>query len=240
MSKKMKKLKPKKDSLLFKLYKAFIKLFKKKVKYYYLGDKFDKSSLILSNHESTKGPLAWEFYCDKKVRFLGNEEMNSGLLRMYKYQTRVYYHEKKHWDLFLARLFCLLATPLTWLFYSGLHLISIRDGAALRRTINAAYISLNDFKENLVIFPEDSTKGYLEELEGFKHGFLLICEYAYKKGLDLDVVVAYYQRKNNLCVVDSPIKYSTLLSKYQTRDKIAEALKDRCNELGKMQFNDKK
>lgn len=239
MSKKIKKLKRKKDSLLFKIYKGFIKLFKKKVKYYYLGEKFDNGALILSNHESTKGPLAWEFYCDKRVRFLGNEEMNSGLIRMYKYQTKVYYHEKKHWNLFLARLFCLLATPLTWLFYNGLHLISIREGVALRKTISDAYISLCEYKENLVIFPEDSTNGYLEELEGFKHGFLLICEYAYKQGLDLDIVVAYYQRKNNLCVVDSTIKYSELLAKYENRSSIAEALKNRCNELGKMKFNDK-
>ena len=172
MSKKIKKLKRKKDSLLFKIYKGFIKLFKKKVKYYYLGEKFDNGALIFSNHESTKGPLAWEFYCDKRVRFLGNKEMNSGLIRMYKYQTKVYYHEKKHWNLFLARLFCLLATPLTWLFYNGLHLISIRDGVALRKTILDAYISLSEYRENLVIFPEDSTNGYLEELEGFKHGFL--------------------------------------------------------------------
>ena len=43
---------------------------------------------------------------------------------MYKYQTRVYYHEKKHWNLHLARLFCLLASPLTNLFYKGLNLIS--------------------------------------------------------------------------------------------------------------------
>ena len=231
---KSNKLQPKKEKWLFKGYKACIKATKKKVKFYYLDKKFEHGTLVLSNHESTKGPLSWDFFSGIQVRFLGSEEMNSGLIRMYKYQSKVYYHEKKHWNLFLSRLFCLAASPLTNLFYKGFDLISIREGAGLGRTIKDAYTSLVEYKENLVLFPEDSTNGYLEELEAFHPGFLLICEYCYKKGVDLPIVVAYYRKKDSVCFVDKAINYSTLVEKYQTRERLAEALKDRCNELGKM------
>ena len=45
---------------------------------------------------------------------------------------------------------------------------------------------------------------------------------------------------NQTQVFDKPVKYSELLEKYKTREKIAEVLKDRCNELGRLdhtQFN---
>ncbi len=231
---KQKVIKPKNPKLLFRLYRGFIKLFKKKVTFYHVGEKLPQGTLILSNHESTKGPLAWELFYQTKIRLMGNGEMNSGLRRLYNYQTKVYYHQKKHWNLLLARIFCLLASPLTYFFYKGLQLISIRDGFALRKTVDDAFHVLVDYKENTVIFPEDSSNGYLKELTAFKHGFLLICERAYREGYDLPISVAYIKLKESTCLVDEVINYSKLLETYKTRDKIAEALKDRCNQLGRL------
>ncbi len=237
---KEKKLKPKKPKPLFRLYKAFIKLFKTKINFYYVDKKVPEGALILSNHESTKGPFAWELYYEEKVRMMGAAEMNSGFRRMYKYQTKVYYHQKKHWNLFLARIFCLLATPLTYFFYKGLQLISIKDGFALKTTIADANKALIEFKERVVIFPEDSSEGYFKKLKSFKHGFLLVLEQAYKNGYDIPVAVAYVKLEESTCLIDNSVKYSELLEKYKTRDEIAKALCDRCNELGVLdhtQFN---
>ena len=227
------KLKKKKEGFFFKGYKACIKATKKKVRFVYLGTHFEDGSLILSNHESTKGPLSWDFFCDKPVRFLGTEEMNSGLRRMYKYQSEVYYHQKKHWDLFGAKMFCLLASPLTNLFYKGLDLISIKEGMGFMKTLEDATISLTEYKENLVIFPEDSTTGYHKELVGFKKGFLLIAQNCQRKGVDLPIVVSYYNKERSVIVVGEPIKYSELIEKFKTKEEIADYLKDVCNDLGK-------
>ena len=237
---KVKAMKQKNPSFGFRAYRGFIKLFKKKVTFYHVGDKLEEGTLVLSNHESTKGPLAWEMFYHTKVIMMGTEEMNSGLKRMYKYQSEVYYHKKKHWNLVLAILFCLLASPLTNFFYNGLQLISIRDGVSLKVTMKETVKALVEYKETVIIFPEDSEKGYLKELTGFKKGFLLLCEYAYKQGHDIPIAVAYYKMDEHTALVDKPIKYSELLEKYQTREKIAEVLKDRCNELGRLdhtQFN---
>jgi hypothetical protein len=163
----------------------------------------------------------------------GAHEMNSGLVKMYKYQTRVYYHEKKKWNLHLARLFCLIATPLTNLFYRGLNLISTYKDGRAKNTIKESIEAIRN-GENIVIFPEDSTNGYLENLEGFYNGFILLCEMCYKKGIDVPVYVTYFRKKDRTYIVDKPILYSQLSKNGESREDISKRLLDRCNCLGQM------
>ena len=119
----------------FRLLKKMMKCRYKKPAFMFLGEKFGSSSIILSNHEGTDAPMSLEIYGKAPIRMWGAHEMNSGLIKMYKYQTKVYYHEKKHWNLFLARLFCLIASPLTNLFYKGLNLISTYKDKRFIKTI---------------------------------------------------------------------------------------------------------
>lgn len=197
------------------------------------GEPFEDGSLILSNHEGTDAPMAMEMWLDKPFRIWGTHEMNSGLVKMYKYQTRVYYHEKKHWNLHLARLFCLLASPLTNLFYKGLNLISTYKDARFMKTIRESLQAVND-GYSIVVYPEDSEKGYLEQLEDFYLGFAVFAEAALKKGVDLPVVVSYFKKKENVYVFDKGVRYSVLKAEHGDKEKVAKALLDRCNELGRM------
>ncbi len=201
----------------------------------YLGEKFSTGGVILSNHEGTDAPMSLELYCDQPIRMWGASEMNSGLIKMYKYQTRVYYHEKKHWNLHLARLFCLIASPLTNLFYKGLHLISTYRDTRFRKTIRESLAAIKA-GENIVIFPEDSTKGYLEELEGFHAGFVVFADVCLKQGIDLPVYVTYFRKKDLTYIVDAPIAYSKLRAECDGKEEVCKRLVQRCNELGKMQF----
>ena len=115
----------------------------------------------------------------------------------------------------------------------GLRLISTYRDNRFRHTLKETYEALLE-GQNIVIYPEVSDKGYLKELEGFHSGFMMMCEYAYKKGLDLPIVVAYYQREKNVYVFDNPVMYSSLIKDGLSRDEIADKLRLRCNELGKM------
>lgn len=225
-----------KRKLYFRILTKIMKIKYKKPLFIYIGEEFENGALILSNHEGTDSPMSLEIYCDKPIRMWGTAEMNSGLIKLYKYQTKVYYHKKKHWNIHLARLFCLLASPLTWLFYSGFDLISTYKDARLRTTIRESIQALKS-GDNIVIFPEDSTNGYLSELEGFHGGFDLLCSQCAKNGLDLPIYVAYFRKSDCTYIFDAPIKYSELNAKYKTREEIANYLCSRCNELGKMNFD---
>jgi hypothetical protein len=208
----------------------------KEPEFVFLGEKFSNSSIIISNHEGTDAPMSMELYCDKPIRFWGAHEMNSGLVSLYKYQTNVYYHEKKHWNIHLARLFCLIASPITNLFYKGLNLISTYKDARLVKTLRESMEALKQ-GDNIVVFPEDSKNGYLEQLEGFFAGFVMLAEVCYKRGMDVPIFVTYFRRKDLKYIIDAPIKYSELAKGGATRADIAKRLLDRCNELGRMTFD---
>jgi hypothetical protein len=208
----------------------------KKPRFVYLGEEFQDGSIILSNHEGTDAPMSLEIYCDKPLRMWGASEMNSGLIPMYKYQSRVYFHEKKHWNIHLARLFCLIASPITNLFYKGLDLISTYRDARIVKTIRESITALKA-GQSIVIFPEDSAKGYLEQLEGFFAGFVLLAEVSMKKGMDVPIYVTYFRKKDLTYIIDRPILYSELSANGETKEQIARRLLTRCNELGRMKIS---
>ncbi len=222
-----------KRPLWFRAYKGFIGLFKKETNFVYLGKKIEGPSIILSNHVGTSAPLSFELYMDAPFRFWGASEMNSGFFSMYKYQTRVFYHEKRGWNLTLARLYCLLATPLTNLFYKGLNLISTYRDTRFLHTLRESMDSLRH-GQSIIIFPEISDKGYLDQLEGFHHGFLALLKHCYHKGLDLPIYVTYYHKKTNTHMIDAPVLFSDLLELGEGDEALSRRLCERCNTLGRM------
>lgn len=212
--------------------KRVMRLVYKKPKFVFLGGSPEKGSIILSNHEGTYSPLTLEIYAQFPIRFWGTSEMNSGLKSTYRYLSYTYYHQKKHWNLFGARMFCLIAAPLSNLFYKGLKLISTYRDANFLKTIRESCAALND-GNNIVIFPEKSEQGYFAELSGFYAGFVVLAKYCLKKGVDLPVYVSYYRKQDGIFAFDAPVKFSELQAKFSTREEIAEYLLNRCNALGK-------
>ena len=59
-------------------------------------------------------------------------------------------------------------------------------------------------------------------------------EFCKKRGADIPVFVTYYNKENQAHVVDKPILYSELLSRFGTRDAIVEYLCGRCNRMGEL------
>lgn len=222
-----------KRSLGFRFYKGFLKLFKQKSLFVDLGDGSEQPGVMLCNHVSTKAPLSIELFLDRPTRMWGAHEMNRGIIQTYKYQTKVYYHEKKGWPLWLARIFCLLASPLTSLFYTGINLIETFRDVRFHKTIRESIETLKK-GVNVVIFPEDSTNGYLDELEGLHNGFLVMLEACYKRGMDIPVYATYFCKQNGIHMIDKPIMYSELIKDSATKNDIAKRLCDRMNELGRM------
>ncbi len=220
--------------LWFRAFKLLLLGRYKRPRFVFLGEKVDKSAIIVSNHVGTDAPLSLELYFDRPIRFWGAHEMNSGLIKLYKYQTRIYYHEKKHWNLHLARLFCLLASPLTYIFYRGLRLISTYHDVRLVKTLNESLEAL-EAGDNIVIFPEDSSEGYLDELKGFYAGFLMLAEHALRAGIDTPIYVSYFRKRDLMYFFDAPIYYSTLHESQKTREELAEELVERCNALGRLE-----
>ena len=82
------------------------------------------------------------------------------------------------------------------------------------------------------------TESYLAELEGFFAGFVVLAESCLKKGMDLPNYLTYFRKKDLKYIVDKPVLYSELCKGGGTKKEITLRLVERCNQLGKMQFND--
>lgn len=216
----------------FRGLKGFLRIFIKKTKFVYLGKRIEGPSIILSNHSAASGPLGFELYFSESFRFWGTHEMNDGLRSTYKYLTETYYHKKKHWNIHLARLFCIIAAPLCNLFYKGLNLISTYQDTRFRRTLRESLNTLNA-GHNLIIFPEASENGYFKELTLFHEGFVVFLEYCKKHHLNLPVYVAYFKSDEKTCILDRPTSINELLDLKLTRTELALKLKERCNEIGR-------
>ncbi len=222
----------------FRFVKKIMRLFVKESEFVYLGEKIEEPTIILSNHVGTSAPLAWELYGNLPFRFWGASEMNDSLISLYKYQTKVYYHEKKHWNLHLARLFCIIASPLTYMFYRGINLISTYHDMRFKKTVADSIKTLDEGK-SVIIFPEISDKGYLDVLEGFHQGFTVLGSILLKKGKDVPITVAYYKKNEKRYIVDQPVMLSDIFKEGVSREEIAKQLCDRCNQLGQMDINKK-
>ena len=217
-----------------------LKIFLSKKEFVYLGQPITEGAIVLSNHVGTGAPLSWTMYNKNlPVRLWGAHEMNEGLISAYKYLSKTYYHQKKGWNLGLARVFCIIAAPLTNMFYKGLNLISTYRDSRFKKTIEESLETLKDGC-NVVIFTENSEDGYKDELVGFHKGFLTLAKRALAKGLDCPIFVSYFRRKDKKYVVDAPIMASKLLEEEKDLDVIAQRLCDRCNELGKMELEETK
>ena len=79
----------------FKAVKAVLRLIIKEPKFIYLGEEVRPGGIILSNHEGPKSPVSLELYAAVPHRQWGTHEMNEDFKTAYRYQTNIYYHQKK-------------------------------------------------------------------------------------------------------------------------------------------------
>lgn len=228
---KNKKFKQKRK-VWFRALKGILKIFIKKPTFVYKGGKPTAGSIILSNHEGASSPLALELYSDFPIRMWGTYEMNSGLKSVYKYLSNVYFHEKQHKNLHLARFISIFACPFVNLFYKGLNLIPTYRDVRLYKTMTESIKTIKDGRDNIVIFPENSDKGYFKHLKSFYAGFVVLAHRLFKAGIDVSIYVAYYKTETREYVFDAPIYFSELNSAFTSKNEMAGYFLEKCNSIG--------
>lgn len=226
----MKQIRKKKHPI-FNGFKGFLKIFKRKPKTLYLGEKPTEPCIVLSNHVGSSGPLTYELFADYQFRFWGTYEMNGDFKTLYKYLSKTFYHEKLHMPLWLARIWCVIAAPVAKGFYKGLELISTYTDMRFWGTLKESIETLQNGK-SLIIFPEDSSIGYFDKMTHFFSGFIVLAKQALIKGLNLPIYITYFSKKHKTILYDKPILCSELLSTGETKEEIAERFLARSNYLG--------
>lgn len=233
----MKKKRKKNRKCWFRGLTTFLKIFIRKPKYVHLGEGFVDKSIVLSNHVGSAGPLTHELYFPKNFRFWGTYEMNSGLKSVYIYLSQIYFYQKKHKSKATSKFLGFIVAPFANLFYKGLNLISTYRDYRLRKTLSTSIETLNK-NETLIIFPEDSSDGYHDELKECFAGFVVLGKLCLKNNIDVPVYASYFRKKEKVVVVDKPVILSELLNSDLDKKEIARRMRDRMNELGNMDISE--
>ena len=210
----------------------FHKIFVKKPKIVYLGEKIPSASIILCNHVSSSGPTVWELYMDN-FHFWATHEMTEGTASLYRYLSQIYFPQKKHWNKTLAKIFCFFVSPLAAIYVSGWRLIPTYRDSRFSKTVKS---TIEVLKNNcsVLIFPENSSEGYHDELVSVHPGFCLAGDAALKNGININIVMAYLGKgKGRSLIIDRPVSFSELKERFGSKNAIADYVCSRINELSR-------
>lgn len=219
---------------MFRFVKSILRIFVRKPKLIVLGAPPQNAAVYLCNHVGAKGPLNLELYFPKMFRFWGTYEMNATIRERFKYLSKIYFHQKKHINLFLSYIIAGIAIIPMTLFYKGMQLISTYKDSRLRKSIKTSFEEIKK-DHNIIIFPENSTNGYFDQLVEYHAGFVVLAKYCFEKGMDLPIYNMYFKTKPKQLIIDNPIHYSEI--RHLDKKEVAQIFLERANQLGQNTYS---
>lgn len=206
---------------IFSALKKVVSLFKKKIEVVNLsGEPLDPRAIYISNHAGANGPLSYEIYFPNRLTIWGAHEMCEGIKSRWNYLYHVFYIQKLHWSKFKAFVIATLFCPISRLVYGAIGLIPTYKDSRFIESIKRS-VKVLDANTALLIFPEDSEKGYLNPPESLHDGFIAIANvYQKLRGVSLPVYPCYFFAKSRKIIVAEPIDVIALKEKGFTEDEV--------------------
>ena len=211
--------------------KSIVKIFKKRPKFINPENISQEAAIYISNHAAASGPTTYELYMPINIRLMGAYQMCSTLKDRWNYLYRIYFHQKKKVPKWLSSIVATIVTPFMIMFYKGMQIIPIYPDSRFRITIKKAVDALEN-GISVLIFPEDSSNGYYEQLTKFFGGFYILAKEYYKKtGKDIKIINMYYHRKKNIIYVDDTKSYLKLSNQFEHHNQVADYFLEKTNAL---------
>ncbi len=197
-----------------------------------LAESVPEKAIAVSNHASKMGPASMEFnYPVYNVKW-GAHEMLEGYGSRFRYLRDVLYMQKHKNGKLRATLKAAFEAIFSPAVYRGLKFIPTYTDLRLRHTISQSIDVLDD-GGTVMIFPEDSSNGYFDELKSLHTGFVLLAlQYRTKRSEDLPVIPSYYHRRKRLIIIGKPLYVGALYDTGMTIEEIAELFRGEINSLG--------
>lgn len=222
----------KKNGLVPNFFKVILKPFKKKPQFEFLfeGD-LQKKAIYVSNHSGASGPLTFQMCFPIKTIPWGAHEMCGNYKSRWNYLYHVFYRQKLHWGKGKAFIIATLFAIISKLLYSGVGLIGTYTDKRLIKTFRSSTKALDE-NVPLLIFPEDSTNGYIEPPFAYNKGYISMCKVYYKlRNFDVPVYPVYFSKKSAKFVVDKPYYINKMIADGMTDDQINEVILNNTRKL---------
>lgn len=204
--------------------------FHKKIRTVALDGRVDERCLYLVNHANKYGPILYEMYFPAYNVKWGAHPMLGTYSERRKYLRDVLYIQKNGYNRAKASFKAFFEAFFSAFFYKGMKMLPTYPDARLMKTVKTSVEILKD--SAVMIFPENSNKGYYDVMTEFFPGFVLVMDQYYRKNkADIPVRAVYYSKKRSLMVVDEPCFLQDFVKEGLNREGVAEAMRLRVNAL---------
>lgn len=214
----------KKESLLYRLIKAAVKLFYPKMEVLGLENLPDEPCIIVGNHTQMNGPICAELYCPgKHYVWCAGEMMN--LKEVPGYAFSDFWSQKPKWIQPWFRLLSYIIAPLSVLVFNNAHTVGVYHDSRIISTFRNT-VKLLDEGNHMVIFPEEDVK-HNHIVYKFREGFVDVAKLYYRKtGKGLSFVPMYVAPKLKQMHLGRPIRYDPSAPAADERRRICSYLMD--------------
>lgn len=220
-----------KPGKLYTFLSSVFKVFMKKPQIVNLNETLVEQAIFVSNHSAASGPFTLSIYFPILFRPWGVYHMCFGYRKRWIYLYNTFYQQKLNYGKVKAFFLATLMGLVTGIAYQAMNVIPSYEDGRLIRTLKDSIAHLEK-RQAVLVFPEDSSRGYYDVLTHYHPGFVFLSEQFYKKNkIDLPVYSVYYNKKDNAFIIDKPQFLTKLFSEEKTRAEIAIMFRDRANEL---------
>jgi hypothetical protein len=212
------------------LVKNVIKIFKKK--HQIIGSKksLPETAIFITNHEGASGPITLNIFFPKILVPWGAHQMMSNYISRWKYLYHVFYRKKLKYGKFISFILASIFGLVSKIIYNGVFLIATFPDWRVRKTIQESLEHLHHHN-SIVVFPEDSSGGYLDEIEAFHSGFVYLAQqFFYKNGKHIPIIPLYYHRKKCQIIIGKAYTLADFPAS-ENRKQIAERFRIILNQL---------
>jgi len=228
---------PKRKQPFFSFVKKIFRIFIKAEVEMHCDSVPDKA-IVVSNHSAKMGPLVLELYYPKFNVTWGAHQMLGNYKSRFLYLRNVLYMQKLGKKKFPSTIKALFEACFSKMMYKGMKILPTYTDERFLYTIRSS-IDVLDSGASVMVFPEDSSEGYFDELKSAFAGFVALAEQYYNKtGEDVPIVPIYYHKKSKKIIIYPQMSVQALKREGLNRYEIADRAKEAINTIYRTHFKE--
>ncbi len=190
-----------------------------------------EQAILISNHSAKSGPMALEVSFPMFNVKWGAHEMLGNYKSRFLYLRNVLYMQKLGRGKVYSTLKAFFEAIFSKMIYKGMKFIPTYTDMRFLHTVKLSKRVL-DSGASILIFPEDSSRGYFDEITEALPGFVMLAELVNKsRDTEIPILPLYYHKKTRRIFVGEAFSEKALRESGMSRAEIAEAGKEKINSL---------
>jgi len=222
-----------KHNWFIRFVKSVIRTFRKAPDIISSKEPLPNTAIFIANHCGAAGPISLNIYFPKILVPWGAHQMMENYSSRWSYLYQTFYRKKLKYSKLCSFILATLFGLISKILYNGVHLVATYPDIRVRETIENSLEHLRH-QNSIVIFPEDSSGGYKDEIRSFHSGFVYLAYQFFKKtGTHIPIIPLYYHRKYGQILIGKAYTLANF-SNTKNRKQIAEQFRIILNKMAKI------